>query len=130
MKTCLKLLSLIFLVLFTSNAWAVDLAWDHDNPAIVTGYTLYYAPTDAVPEIDGGHIFNINDGMVMLATLPEEHFKPGLEYTIYATAYNISGESDASESITYMRTGYGPPPNKPPIKLWIKPGKPIVIHIY
>jgi hypothetical protein len=114
-------LLLIVLVLFTSNAWAIDLAWDHDNPSNVTGYSIYYVPTDGS---SGPYNISVSDGMTMTVTIPDTHFEPGLEYTIYATAYNLTGESDHSESITYTRTGWGPPADKPPAKLHIKPGKP------
>ena len=108
--------------LFASSAWAtVDLAWDHDDPANVTGYTIYYESTDGS---QGPYNISVTDGTVMTVSLPDDHFKPNLEYTIYATAYNISGESIPSISITYTRTGWGPPEDAPPINLWIKPGNP------
>ena len=117
----LKMLLVLVVVLFSSSAWALDLTWDHANPANVTGYTLYYAPTDGS---SGPYNISIQDGMVMTITIPENHFQPNVEYTIYATAYNLTGESAASDPVTYRRTGWGPPSDQPPIILWIKPGKP------
>jgi hypothetical protein len=127
MKYLQMLLSLFFLVLFTSNAWAVDLAWDHDNPANVEGYIIYYAPT--VPNANGDGYINISDGSIMTATIPDSHFEPNVEYTIYATAHNLTGESEGSDSIVYTRHGWGPPADMPPIKLWLKPGKPKIVII-
>ena len=116
--------ALIFTVAFffiSTNAWALDLAWDHDDPANVGGYVIYYAPTDGS---SGPYNIMVSDGMTMTVSIPDTHFEPNTEYTIYATAYNISGESEGSDSIVYTRHGWGPPADVSPIKLWIKPGKP------
>jgi hypothetical protein len=121
MKNLFIFLLFIVLVLFSTSAMAVDLAWEHDNPSNVNGYTLYYEASDGSGD---KYLYTVGDGMTLTATLPDSHFKPGLEFTIYATAYNLDGESDPSNVITYKRTGYGPPPNKEPIKLWLRPGKP------
>jgi hypothetical protein len=117
-----KMILVVMFVLFLfSNTWAVDLAWNHDDPVNVDGYIIYYAPTDGSL---GPFTISVSDGMVMTVTIPQEHFQPNLEYTIYATAYNLSGESTSSNSITYIRHGWGPPADLPPIRLWIKPGNP------
>jgi hypothetical protein len=121
MKKFMSFILLAAALLFASPALAVDLAWDHDNPTNVTGYTIYYAPTDGSL---GPYNITISDGMTMTVNIPDTHFKPNLEFTIYATAYNLTGESEHSDSITYTRHGWGPPPDSVPIKLWIKPGKP------
>jgi hypothetical protein len=117
----LKMLLVSVIVLFASSAWALTFAWDHDNPSNVLAYTLYYEPTIGSPGPDWA---SVSDGNVMTITIPDSHFEPNVEYTIYVTASNISGESDHSDSITYTRTGWGPKPDKPPAKLHIKPGKP------
>jgi hypothetical protein len=118
----LKMLTIAVVLMFLAPcAWALNLAWDHDNPSNVTGYTIYYEATD---DTLGPYNITISGGSVMTVTIPETHFKPNLEYTIYATAYNLTGQSEASESITYKRTGWGPPADLAPIELHIKPGKP------
>jgi hypothetical protein len=126
MMRYLRMLLIAVFVLFTSSALAVDLAWDHDDPANVTGYTIYYEPTDGS---EGPYNVTVTGGEVMTVYIPGDHFKPNLEYTIYATAYNLTGQSDPSVPITYTRTGWGPPADKKPIVLWIKPGNPKQVEI-
>jgi hypothetical protein len=121
MRKCLMFLMLMFVLIMAAPAGAVDLAWDHDDPSSVSIYSIYYSTTEGS---SGQGIITVSDGMVMTVSIPESHFQPNVEYTIYATAYNLSGESGPSNSVTYMRTGWGPPVDMPPIKLWIKPGNP------
>jgi hypothetical protein len=122
MKFLKRLLVVISLVLFmSSNGAALDLTWEHDNPSNVTGYTIYYGPID---ESEGPYNITVIGGSVMTVSISGNHFKPNLEYTIHATAYNLTGQSEPSESIVYKRTGWGPPDNLAPVKLYIKPGKP------
>lgn len=125
MRYLRHLLVVLAITMFAANAPAIDLAWDHVDPAAVTGYTIYYAPVDGSL---GPFNISVLGGEVMTLTIPDEHFQPNLEYVIHATAYNITGESGPSNTVFHTRHGYSAPPDNTPIVLWFKPGNSDNLH--
>jgi len=120
-KILLTLFILIFMILFSVSANALTLAWDHDTPADVVGYVLYYRATNGSL---GPFNLTINGGDNMTIEIPTIEFKPNVEYTFTVTAFNDSGESEHSEPLMWTRHGWGPPSDNVSSETYVKPGNP------
>ena len=116
-----KLLGLLGIVLLLAcPAWAMDLEWDYPSDwGNIVGYTWYFT--------DGTNNYNktffkadvTEDGMTVTYQNAEEKLNLQFftEYSIYLVAYNDEGESDPSNTVTYTRSGYVPPPDVLPSPL-------------
>lgn len=110
MKKLLFAIIATLLICGASQAASVTLGWNASEGA--TGYILYY------------NEFNKDVGNVTQATLD---IVSGVEYSIYATAYNANGESGPSNTVTYTAPVYiAPDDNLPTI---INVSKPATITI-
>lgn len=122
MKKILGLLyvCIVFLAMIGMSE-AADLQWDYPaDYSEITGYTIYFT--------DGSDNYNLSflkgdtnvvqDGIsIIYGDIDTNlHLAPGVEYTIYITAYNSEGQSGASNSVVYQRDAYIPPTNHlPPV---------------
>ena len=100
-------------LLLVTPAFGADLQWDDPGTewTSITGYTVYfsdgaenYNKTALIPELvraDGSVTYEDIDNKFNL------HY--AIEYSFYITAYNDSGESGPSNTVTYTREGYSPP---------------------
>lgn len=94
-------------------AFGASLQWDDPGAEwdSIVGYTIYFS--------DGTEDFNKTelkgnltraDGSVTYADIDNNlNLHYGIEYTFYITAYNDSGESGPSNTVTYTREAYVPP---------------------
>ena len=100
-------------------AFPASLQWDDPGAewSDLIGYTVYFT--------DGTENFNKSVPVSDLVraegvsvTYPDIDDKLNLhyniEYTFYITAYNDTAESGPSNSVTYTREGYMPPPDRLP----------------
>ena len=95
------LFGVITFFLMCVTAQAGTLQWDH---AGADGFIFYYT--------DGTNNYNYTlVGDVRTCDTGLLNLVPGLEYTIYVTAYNETAESGPSNSVTYTRGVFSPPAN-------------------
>lgn len=112
MKKLLYAMFTIMLICGTASAAEVTLGWGASEGA--TGYILYY------------NEFNKDVGNVTQAAID---VVPGVEYTIYATAYNGNGESGPSNTVTYTAPVYSPPDDILPAIIDISRPATIIINV-
>jgi len=121
MKRVFRLFILICLaaLLLPALAFGASLQWDDPGAewTAIIGYTVYFSDgvedfNKSVPTADLVRVEGIS------VTYPDIDDKLNLrqntEYTFYITAYNETGESGPSNSVTYTREGYTPPPDHLP----------------
>ena len=111
MKKIMILVAMLFLC--ATLAIAADLKWDDPGEQweIISGYVVYY--TDGTEQFNK-QIFKADvvraDGTVTYTNFePQLNLAYGVEYTFYITAFNDAGESEPSNSVTYLREGFVPP---------------------
>jgi len=124
-------LALLITCAIAGNAGAVTLAWDSpsDNP---TGYTLYFGPDGdtskyrkSFPAADVA-----NDDTQCRYDIDDGYFPIGEPATFTLYAYDANGVSGPSNSPTWTRPAYAPPPDvlppadesQPPAP----PGNPVI----
>ena len=115
-----KLLIGIIVLLMAGVANAADLQWDY--PADwndLTGYVVYFnevGDTDTPWSKTLGKNDITQDGTsVTYADIDDKlNLQFNQPYNFYITAYNDSGESGPSNSISYERSGYSPPADSLP----------------
>ena len=108
------------------TAQAVTLQWGHDTPDEVVGYNIYYQPAD---QSAGPFKVTVNGGHTFTADIPDENFMPGVEFDLWATAFNEAGESDPCPKIQWTRPPYAPGADIGPDTVYIMPGKPSTLII-
>jgi len=94
-------------------AFGASLQWD--DPGVewdtITGYTVYFS--DGIGDFNKSEITGDlirADGSVTYTDIDNKlNLHYGIEYTFYITAYNESGESGPSNTVTYTREAYVPP---------------------
>ena len=116
MKKVLAILAMV--LMFCGSAQAATLQWDH---AGADGFIMYYT--------DQTNNYNYNVvGDVREVDLDILQVTPGVEYTYYVTAYNSSGESGPSNTVTHTVGVFSPPVNVLPVASPV-PGNPEVLRI-
>ena len=101
------------LFLLVGMAQAAILQWDH---AGADGFIIYYT--------DGTFNYNYTVvGDVRTCDTGLLNLIPGVEYTIYVTAYNEVAESGPSNTVIHIRTVFEPPANLLPV-VEDAPGEP------
>ena len=86
-------------------SFADSLAWDHDG---ADGFVVYF--TNQTDDYNYNVIGDVRECELGLLNLT-----PGVEYTIYVTAYNDVDESGPSNIVVYTRVVFSPPTNVLPV---------------
>jgi|GEM_PF-2350387 len=108
-------------LLLPALGFAATLQWDPCTDA--TGYNVYYTANDV------DYIHYDNGNQVTCVDIDNTLNLPyGVEVTFHVTAYNVAGESGASNEVTYTREVYTPPENNLPPIIIVIPG-PVTITI-
>ena len=108
--------TLLFLI-FIPMSEADSLQWDPVSNA--GGYTIYYQDTT----IGKDEILKTAQTTISMTQLS---LYPGHDYTFEVIAYNLAGESDRSNSVTYTAQGYTPPDDTVPVVISI-PGPATIL---
>ena len=105
MKRLIFTLLVFVFALVPAVACADSLEWTHDG---ADGFIVYFA--------DQSNAYNYNVvGDVRECDIGLLNLTPGVEYTIYVTAYNETDESGPSNTVTYTRNVFAPPANVLPV---------------
>ena len=123
-----KLIVFLAIVLFASFSYAATAEWTHDG-ANVDGFTVYFWETSAPETIYNKSVVGADRRDMVI---PDDHFKPNVEYTFEATAWSrLGGESVRSNSATWIRDlpVYDPPTDSLPTTIIINTPGPVTINI-
>ena len=107
-KVILVLLAMVFI---TNTACALTLQWDKHTNASVQGYLLQWEETDNPSELFSINIIGIENVQQEIA---DNLFEPIVNYSIWVIAYNNFGESEKSNVLLFIRSGYSPPADNLP----------------
>jgi len=107
-------------LLLPALSYSSTLTWDACTNA--TGYNIYFT--------DGENNYNYNNSNQTVCPDIDTtlNLPYGVEVTFHVTAYNLSGESGPSNTVTYTRAAYVPPENSLPPIVIVIPG-PVTITI-
>lgn len=113
MKKIFKTAALFLIsgLLFAGSALAVDLEWDPnaDDQGVI-GYYIYWQRSDGAGDIMQAQV----DGRLNThITIDDANFIYDIAYTMWATAFNTTEESDNSLPIEYARSWPGGNPIVP-----------------
>jgi hypothetical protein len=114
-----KLLITILLLMFAAPCFGATLSWNAPTEGTPTGYKIYYNEYSQ----DLGLVLEVVDAETVL------NLVPGLEYTMYVTAYNAIDESGPSNVITYTRPIFVVTDNPAPTITNIPTGSPVTINV-
>lgn len=101
MKKLIILLAITILA-FPALLFGATIVWDAPTGGgIPDGYIVYYT--------DQTNNYNYDVGNVTECNVDLLNIMPGVEFTFDVTAYNDYGESDHSDSVTWIRDAFIPP---------------------
>ena len=123
---------LSFVFVFTVQA--ASLVWD--DPGLeqwdtIDGYVVYFTngTENYNKMLDKAELVRV-DGKVTYSNIEDNlNIHYSIVYSFYITAYNVSGESGPSNTVTYTREGFVPPTNLLPDPVASSPLSPSLLEI-
>jgi hypothetical protein len=103
-------------------ASALKVVWDDPINSNVKGTTVYW---NEIGDTDTPYNKTVFGATTIEAVIDDNLFKPGQEYTFWATAYNDSGESGESVRISYTAPIFTPKADNLPLVIYNIPALPL-----
>jgi len=134
MKKYLLSILMLFILMFSLKAFALEAQWDDPNDASVgvTSYTLFWYET-SITQPTSNDIFNkTTPAPATSMVLDVNMFKPNTDYTFYIMCRTQYVESDFSEAVVATPrplTEIVPPPDKLPTVINVEKPATIILNI-